>query len=213
MKKCVNCGTVNEPDVRFCVNCGSKLLNSHGLTNNHEHNAGASYQKHGSIDAELANKAKETMQQTKNLAKFIWDKLLYPERMIVIGAILGCIAAIFWGTTVFLLSAFYFLTMFSSLALIYLSQKTSIAKRIELARWQIVIGTFWLPLAVIAMQVMGSINGMIGSLGALTRTSVSTGSLTFSLWLSLFASVLILAGAIMLQGLLLRVFLQPKKNN
>jgi len=220
MKNCEKCGAANEADVRFCVSCGNKLSGS--VSANHMN---APYQNHMPVDSEMTDETRAMIEQSPNPLALIWNKLLFPERMIVVGAFMGGVAAIFWGTSIFLLSAFYFVTMFLSLALMYISREASLLKRLELSRWQIVIGTFWLPLGIVAMQIMSSVNSAMGTFGGslygtsssstsslygMMGVSNSIGSITFSLWLSLFSSILILVGAVMLQGMLLNYAFKAK---
>ena len=241
---CVNCGAKLSDVVAAPTNQAHAAPAHHHAPANHAHASDAPvqhapyagspidrgyadvpYQNSAILDSEVSERAHETMNQTTSLVKMIWDRFLFPERMIVIGAVMGCVAAIFWGTAIFLLSAFYFLTMILALALIYLSKDASLLKRIELSRWQIVIGTFWLPLGIVAMQIMSSVYGIMSTASSLygstagsssslygaMSSSSSAGSLTFSLWLSLFSSILILTGGIMLQGLLVRHVFNQKR--
>ena len=116
----------------------------------------------------------------------------------MIGAAMGLVASIMVvvdGGTNFLSAAVYFAAMSASLTVLYLSINAPVTKKIELARWQIAIGAFF-------MLSLSSVYYLIGA--AMGTTVGSFDMYDFSQLLTLISSALILIGAIKLQGELLR---------
>ena len=204
VKKCVQCGTDNEPDTKFCVGCGNNLSdNYHAAPSNYPGHMDAPRQERSFSDLEMTDEIRASLQQIPNPVAVFWEKLLFPERMILVGALLGCVAAVFLGgsdsSNGVVLAIFYFLSMAGSLTLLYISQGSSVVKRVELARWQIALGAFWL-----AMYLTSALYSLGGYSPA--------GSFVFGLWLSFFSSVAVFVGAIMLQGILVQhVFKRKQK--
>jgi lysylphosphatidylglycerol synthetase-like protein (DUF2156 family) len=202
MKNCEKCGSKNESDVRFCVNCGNKLVASTaGAPSNHAVHVGASPRtQQGIVDGYQYHES-ASLHQTSNPLGQVWNGFLMQERMIVIGAVIGCVAAILEGNSNFLSASVYFIIMLASLYLIYTSINIPVVKKIELVRWQIAIGAFFLM----------SIDSLYYLIGRSMTSSSSLGAHVFSSWLSLISSILILVGAIMLQGILVRHAFHHKK--
>jgi hypothetical protein len=199
MKNCDECGSTNEADVNFCVNCGNKL----GESVNHVGVPQGRAVPHvdmpkQQLERYMSDKDMIQLRSVPNPAMVMWEKLLFPERMIGAAAILNIVLAIFWVSAGYLsvvMSILYFGTMGASLALTYLSSESSLAKKIEWSRWQIVIGAFWLSwLFNIAFRSYGYYD-------------VPSGLLVFN---TIF-SVGMLAGAMMLQGILVQYVFQQKK--
>jgi hypothetical protein len=203
MKNCDKCGAVNEGDVNFCVSCGNKLVG------NVSH-IGASHGSRPHMDMPqqqserpaperyMSDEEMMRLRSVPNPVVVMWEKLLFPERMIAVAAILNIVLAIFWASSNYLsvpMAILYFASMGASLALTYLSSESSLTKKIEWSRWQIVIGAFWLSwLFNIAFRSYGYYD-------------VPSGLLVFN---TIF-SVGMLSGAMMLQGILVQYVFQQKK--
>lgn len=209
--KCSKCWKLNKERTRFCIYCGNKIFVASSTTENNEQNINKPYQEYLITDSEFSNKAKESIKQTTVIITGIWRILLFSEKMIVIGAIMGLIAAIFWISSIFVLSALYILCMAVSLILVYLSNKALLIKKMELSRWQIAIGAAWLPLDILAIQAINSFYWIFSSYWAGVLPS-SIGSYSFSAWLSLFSSIFILTWGIMLQWVLLKNIFNQNNN-
>lgn len=205
MKTCDKCGAANEADVRFCVNCGNRL--TPGVSEHHGHESTVRVSNHQPHQAKPmrqhthGNAQHQGLQYEPHAAnplQVIWTGFLFSERMILVGAAVGFIASIMvlMGNGTNYLSAFaYFAAMAASLVVLYLSINTSAAKKIELARWQIAIGAYF-------MLSLSSVYYLIGT--AMGTTVGSFDMSDFSELLTLVSSVLVLVGAIKLQGELLR---------
>lgn len=184
---CEQCGTANESDVKFCVSCGHNMVG----------NSNMQYQNTSKAASYMTDEEMMQLRSVPNPVMVIWEKLLFPEKLILIGTLMGCVAAVILGFSSpdnVVLPIFYFLTMVGSLALLYISREASVVKRIELARWQIAFGAFWL-----AMYITSTFYSLQNSV-----TYSYAGPFTFGLWLSFFSSIGVLTGAIMLQGILVQ---------
>lgn len=205
MKKCEKCGAMNEPDVRFCVGCGNKFDSNGSETQVHSNTVAVSS---GGRQRPMTNNnvyadpqptvVREQIEHNSNPLEVIWIGFLMSERMVLIGATIGLIASIMVmmdeGTS-FLSAAVYFAAMIASFIVLYLSINVSATKKIELARWQIAIGAFF----------MLSLNSTYYLLGTAMGTTIHSFDMSdFSQLLTLTSSALILIGAIKLQGELLQ---------
>lgn len=183
MKTCKKCGSSNETDDSFCVNCGNKLSNA---TIGNE----ISQPNIGSSPAEL-----DQLRSIPNPIMTAWDKLLYPEKMIVGGSLGVVIIILYWliSVTVSFYNFTFLALAVSPIVLVWQSIDASPAKRAEMSGW--IIATC----AAVASQLMFDAMGYYGY-------AISTYAVSF--WLGFLFSILSLAGAIMLHGLLLKYFTQ-----
>ena len=113
---CEQCGTANESDVKFCVSCGSNMSGNPGMSNKNHIAANEQY---------MSDEEMMQLRSVPNPLMVIWDKFLFPEKMIVVGAILNFLLAIFWVSVGYMsvsMAFFYFATMGTSLFLINLSK-------------------------------------------------------------------------------------------
>jgi len=193
---CENCGTANEADVKFCVSCGNNLSGNSSLPNN-QMNMNRSHQARPMTESYTNDEDIMQLQSTPNPVMVIWNNLLFPEKIIAVGAILNCLIAIFWIADSYLslvMAIFYFATMAASFVLIHLSRGVTLLKKAELSRWQVAIGAFWLSwLLNIVFNSSGYFRGNSGLLV-----------------LNAIFSIAMLSGAIMLQGILLKHIFQQK---
>lgn len=221
--KCKQCGKLNEEGSQFCDNCGASFSGDFQPVKTNEAN--------DITPAEQAtvmiNKTKEKTEQTAKTAKKMWKKLLFPEQIIVAGALLGIVSFFLpWITLVFDIekiseSGFgiakdhwclflYLVTMLISLALIYFSQGASVISKIKLARWQISIGTFWLAISIFCLIITSSITAAVnnlieeflGSFGSYGGDFFAVSS-SIGMWMLLLSALLIIIGAFKLQSVLL----------
>ncbi len=191
---CENCGTANEADAKFCLSCGNSLSGNSSLPNNQMNR---SYRARPMTAPYTNDEDIMQLQSAPNPVMMIWNNLLFPEKMIAVGAILNCLVAIFWVADSYLslpMAIFYFVTMVASLLLIHLSRGVTLLKKAEFSRWQVAIGAFWLS------WLLNLIFSMLGYLKG------NSGLLVFN---TIFSGVM-LSGAIMLQGILLKHVFQQK---
>ncbi len=194
---CESCGTANETGVRFCVNCGSNLSNDSAAPQSQPvRQYSNAQQPYGNFQQPYDV---EPVQYAPNPLELMWRDMLFPEKMIIVGAILNCLLAIFWIFAGSLLSPmlafFYFVTMGGSLVLAYLSRGVSLLKKMELSSWHVAIGAFWLSWL---FDVVFRTNGYYYN---------GTSAL---LIFNVICSIVMLSGAIMLQGVLIRSALQQR---
>lgn len=198
MKKCKRCQALNDHQAQFCVRCGNSLAEVAHKQNDYDFTAETSA---------ALSRSKERVDHATSMIQKIWVKLLFPEKLITIGALIGCVSVFFWGKNYLFYSLVYLASMVLAIIFVYLSQEQQIIKKIEHARWQILIGAFWLGVGVFAWFFADEIAG----LGLLGRKYM--GSLSNGIMLSVLSSILIVSGALMLHGLLLRKITPNKGNN
>ena len=228
--KCKKCGKLNEDESKFCDDCGASFSGDSQLTENINENNESDNITPAEQAAVMINKTKEKTKQTTKVAKKIWKKLLFSEQIIVFGALLGIVSFFLpWITVVLdmektLGSGFeiakewrflflYPIAMLTSLALIYFSQGASVILKIKLARWQILLGTFWLTMGVACLIVISSMTeavndfmeGFLGSFGSYNNyyNDFFTVSYSVGMWMFLLSALLIIVGAFKLQSTLL----------
>ena len=236
--KCKQCGKLNEDEAQFCDNCGASFSgDSQPVKDEDANEINKDSETKDVTPAEQAtvmiNKTKEKTEQTTKAAKKMWGKLLFPEQIIVVGALLGVVSFFLpWITVVLDMEktsgsgfeiakewGFLFLypiAMLISLALIYFSQGASVISKIKLARWQISLGTFWLTIGAVFLIVVISISeavndfmkGFLGSFGSYNNyySDFFTASCSIGMWMFLLSSLLIIIGAFKLQSKLLNKF-------
>ncbi len=137
------------------------------------------------------------LRSVPNPVMVIWESLLFPEKMIAIGAILNCLVALFWVADEYLsvfMAILYFATMAASLVLIHLSRGISLLKKAELSRWQVAIGAFWLSWL----------------LNIVFRGTEYYGDVYALFVFNAITSIAMFSGAIMLQGTILQHIFQQK---
>lgn len=200
---CEQCGTANESDVKFCVSCGNNMTGNFNMPRpNNQINMNGSYQTRPIADMYTTDQEMMQLRSVPNPVMVMWESILFPEKMIVVGAILNCLLAIFWVSGSYLsvpMAVFYFATMATSLWLIHISRGVSLLKKAELSRWQIAIGAFWLSWLFNIVFNSYSYNGYSGNSGILVFNTIF--------------SIVMLSGAIMLQGTILQHVFSQKKNN
>ncbi len=196
---CEQCGTANEADVKFCVNCGNNMFENSGAGS--QTNMGGSNYGRPIVDSYANDEEMMQLRSVPNPAMVIWNNLLFPEKIIAVGAVLNCLLAIFWVEDNYLslfMYVLYFATMAASLWLIHISRGVSLLKKAELSRWQIAIGAFWLSW-LFSLVFRNYSYGYGG------------GSLSLLVFNTIF-SIGMFSGAIMLQGTILQhVFKQKSK--
>lgn len=200
---CEQCGTANESDVKFCVSCGNNMSGNSSMPSRQEYPSMPYQNRPVAKDQYMSDEEMMQLRSVPNPLMIIWEKFLFPEKMIVIGAILNFLLAIFWVSVGYMsvsMAFLYFATMGASLFLINLSREVTLLKKIELSRWQIVIGASWL-----AWLISPMLSAMFGSYGY-GNMSISS---TYAFFGTIF-SILMLSGAIMLQGLLVQHAFQQK---
>lgn len=197
MKKCKRCQEPNDHQAQFCVRCGNSLAEVAHKDSDYDFTAETSA---------AFNRSKERVDHATSMIQKIWIKLLFPEKLITIGALIGGLSVFFWGKNYLFYSLVYLASMILAIILVYLSQEQQIIKKIEHARWQILIGAFWLGVGVFAWFFADEIAGL-GLLGRKYMSSLSNG-----IMLSVLSSILVVSGALMLHGLLLRKITSHKNN-
>ncbi len=198
-KICDKCGAANVEQARFCHKCGGPLRaeGSGGFTK----------------ERTPADQAAELKEKTKH----IWKGFTANEKIIFIGAI-GMLISFFlpWASSggqstngisaggnawyVYLLP----LSAIVSCLLLYFSQGATKVRKVLVARWQIIIGTVWASISVMAIiaaiSIMAAIqNAMGGFLGA-GGVGVDIG---IGAYLLAAGSIVIVVGAFRLQKELL----------
>ena len=232
--KCKQCEKLNEEGSQFCDNCGNSFLgNSQPVqpvkTNGVNETGDVTPAEQATV---MINKTKEKTEQTTKVAKEMWKKFSLPERIIVVGALLGIVSFFLpWITLVIDMektsgSGFeiakdvwqlflYPVAMLISLALIYFSQGASIKSKIKTARWQMVLGMFWLSIGIVGLLIIQPLVDMISNgineiiqemlsyLGNYTNSFSISASFSIGVWTLLLSAALIVIGAFKLQSVLL----------
>ncbi len=198
-KICDKCGAANVEDARFCHKCGGSLRPDGSEASAKERSP--------------ADHAAELKEKTKH----IWKGFAANEKVIFIGAVVMLVSFVLpWvsanGQSVNGFSAggnawyVYLLPLSAILScvLLYFSQGATKTKKILVARWQIVIGTVWASIALVAAFTISSIiNAIQGAMGGLFGSSASAGT-GIGLYLLVAGSVAIVVGAFRLQRELLQ---------
>ncbi len=194
---CPKCGKQNKDDAQFCVYCGAELISNTG----------------GKIDKEAAKEmVKEIVKdsinniinkKTPKKIKNSWDNFYLSEKAIVIGAIVVFVSFFLpWSTSKYIsgiingisvaeMSKWVYIIPFLaivSLVLVFLKHQTNNVSKFLGARWQIVIGTFFVTIETLGIML----NGEFGDTG-------------IGLWLMLLGSLAILIGGLKLQSKLLKI--------
>jgi hypothetical protein len=200
---------------RFCVKCGAPLHNNQSTGH------GANEKTPAEQAAEIVERTKVKIDKLKAKSKNLWENFVVGEKIIAVGAIAMLISFFLPWVSVSGQSAngptlgrdvwYVYLMPLSaavSLVLLYFSQGATKEKKISVASWQIVIGTVWASISLLAVFAIGSIisaiQSVISGFGALLGGSAGIGaSVGIGFYLLVAGSAAIVIGAFKLQKELL----------
>lgn len=198
MKNCIKCNTVNNDSVAFCIRCGQDFSSGSAGLQSGSMKSVPGYPTPSDQAAEFIKKTKEKTSVVSQNLQTVWaQKLLFPEKMTVVGAGVNIIAVFLLGLPL-TPTIIGIILMFIVLGLIYFSQGSDLMK-MGFARWHMIIGAPLLLLAIVTRYVM---NELIGYFGMFATSNIPSG-VQLGLWLVVAGSLLIVVGAYRLQGLLL----------
>lgn len=209
-KSCTHCGAKNLEHARFCAKCGKPL---------HQHDSGAKAEEERTPAhhaAEMIKRTKTTTDELTAKTKTLWQNFAMGEKITAVGALVVIVSFILpwvsvmgqsvsgFGVGQFIGYAYFIpLSAIGSLALLYFSQGATKGKKILMSTWQILIGTMWAAISLLAIVSVNSIAGaMMGGYAAMA----GGGSFGISIGFYLLAAgaIAIVVGAIKLQMELLR---------
>jgi hypothetical protein len=209
-KTCDKCGSSNTEQARFCGKCGNPLQTNGSDTLTKE-------QTPAEQAAKVIKNAKVGTEILKTRTKKIWGNFTIGEKILAIGAIVVLVSFFMpWlsatGQTINGLAAakkewfVYFIPVSAivSLALLYFSQGAQRKNKVLIARWQIVIGTFWGSITVFAIvainNILSAIQQIMGGIGSMFGTTPSfAANIGIGLYLFAVGALAIIVGAFRLQ--------------
>lgn len=207
MKICNNCQKEVENEVQFCENCGyhfDLIIQMEDKTDKsavieNQNKADKKEIKPADQAAMIIDKTKiKTSQICTHIFK-LWKDMLVPERLTIIGSILGVLSIFFLEISFSIYFVFFLLIIILPLIITYFSQGASGSSKIKLVRWNIVIGSFFFSESITVLIIFDQAKKALGYFGGFVPDSPA-----FGLYALIISSALIIYGSFKIQSTLLK---------
>lgn len=210
---CPNCGKENEEGSKFCISCGSDLIQGKEVAKE-------------TIPAVKELAPAEQAAQMGERAKKVWKGFSFSEKMITVGALVVLVGFFLpWVSSRGLgisetisgmkiaedFGWLYLhpLLMLVSLALVYFTQGAPKITKILMARWQIVIGSIFAFKGIFGIiagsKIISGLEDLAGAFGGFGRGAMGVDiNIGIGWWLLTLGAIAILVGAFRIQKELLK---------